>query len=320
MTVSRVERADSEEAGVRTANDMRDLWCPACAEEGRPLRCVVEGGYRLVRCLDCRTEYLRADPAPAGPGREPPESECRKQYKFGLYASDEVRRGYEERYEATLDEAECLSGPIGTVLDVGCGIGNFVSFAQARCGRAYGVDVDPDAVNTARSRGLRVALSGDLDALLPDAEADAVTLWDVIEHLHDPLPVMSRILGKLRPGGTLILETPDASFPVRRVLRAVHAVSRGRVDLTGHMYYWEHKVYFTEAGLRALLGRLDCEVISVERQASPRTETREIFRRHADASWRSRALARAWPRLEGAASRVGRGSKLVVIARYLDGS
>ncbi|EST25046.1 class I SAM-dependent methyltransferase, partial [Streptomyces roseochromogenus] len=305
----------SEEADVCAADDTPDLWCPACAELGKPLRVVVEGRYRLVRCRVCRTQYFRADPALAGCEGEAPFNEYWEQYKFGLYASDEVRRDYEERYEAILDEAERLTGPIDTVLDVGCGIGNFVSFAQARCGRAFGIDVDADAVAAARSRGLRVALSEDLDALLPDAEADAVTLWDVIEHLYDPLPAVSRALGKLRPGGALIFETPDASFPVRPVLRAVHTASRGRVDLTRHLYDWEHKIYFTAAGMRAILSRLDCEVISVQRPASPRAEMRENFTRHADASWQSRALARAWPRLESAARRVGRGSKLVVIAR-----
>ncbi|WP_159056648.1 class I SAM-dependent methyltransferase [Streptomyces yokosukanensis] len=315
MTVSRVEYA-GRQAGVDTADDTPDLHCPACLERGKPLRMVVEGRYRLVRCRECRTEYFRADPALAGCDGQAPVSEYWEQYKFGLYASDEVRRGYEQRYEATLDEAERLTGRIGTVLDVGCGIGNFVSFAQTRCDRAYGVDVDAGAVNMARSRGLRVALSDDLDALLPDASMDALTLWDVIEHLYDPFPVLNGALRKLRPGGTVIFETPDASFPVRPVVLAVNAMSRGRVDLTGHMYYWEHKIYFTEAGMRAILNRLECEVISVERPTSPRAKMQEIFTRYADASWQSRALAHAWPRLEGAARRVGRGNKLIVIAQY----
>ncbi|MCD9872241.1 class I SAM-dependent methyltransferase [Streptomyces guryensis] len=275
---------------------------------------VVEDRYRLVRCRECRTEYFRPDLTLAARAKTEPVSEYWEEYKFGLYASEDVRRGYEQRYTATLDQAERLTGPIETVLDIGCGIGNFVSFAQTRYANAYGVDVDPDAVTMARSRGLRVALSEDLDSLLPDATADVVTLWDVIEHLYDPFPVLGLALQKLRPGGTVIFETPDASFPVRPLILAVNAASRGRVDLTGHMYYWEHKIYFTEAGMRAILGRLGCKVVSVQRPTSPRAKMQEIFTRYAGASWPSRAMARAWPRLEGAARRAGRGNKLIVIA------
>ncbi|GHD99135.1 class I SAM-dependent methyltransferase [Streptomyces alanosinicus] len=318
MTVSGVEYA-GERADPPIADDTPELHCPACLEQGKPLRMVVEGRYRLVRCLDCRTEYFRPDPALARHDGRPPVSAYWEPYKFGLYASDDVRRGYEQRYETALDQAERLTGRIGTVLDAGCGIGNFVSYAQTRCDRAYGVDVDPDAVHMARSRGLRVALGDDLDALLPDAAADALTLWDVVEHLYDPFPALARYLSKLRPGGTVVIETPDASFPVRPLALAMNAASRGRVDLTGHLYYWERKIYFTEFGIRALLNRLDCEVISVERTTSPRAKMQEIFTRYADASWQSRALARTWPRLESAARRVGRGNKLVVIAQCMGG-
>ncbi|MFF4804085.1 class I SAM-dependent methyltransferase [Streptomyces sp. NPDC001351] len=281
---------------------------------------VVEGRYRLVRCRECRTEYFRPDPTLSPCERTEPVSEYWEEYKFGLYSSDDVRRGYEQRYAATLDQAERLTGPIETVLDIGCGIGNFVSFAQSRYTHSYGVDVDPDAVEMARSRGLRVALSEDLDSLLPDATADVVTLWDVIEHLYDPFPVVGRALQKLRPGGTVIFETPDASFPVRPVVLAVKAASGGRVDLTRHMYYWEHKIYFTEAGMRGILSRLGCKVISVQRPTSPRAKMQEIFTRYADSSWQSRALARAWPRLESAARRTKRGNKLIVIAHRNPGA
>ncbi|WP_369366996.1 class I SAM-dependent methyltransferase [Streptomyces sp. CG4] len=319
MTVFRAECAQDERVDAGTADDTPDLRCPACVGVGKPLRLVVEDRYRLVRCRQCRTEYFRADPLLADRDREAPVSAYWEQYKFGLYASDDVRRGYEQRYEKTLDQVEGLTGDIGTVLDVGCGIGNFVSFAQTRCARAYGVDADPDAVDMARSRGLRVGLSDELDALLPDGTADAVTLWDVIEHLYDPLPVLSRALRKLRPGGTVVFETPDASFPVRPLVLAAHAASRGRLDLTGHLYYWEHKIYFTETGMRAILSRLDCEVIAVERPTSPRAKMQEIFTHYADASWQSRVLARAWPRFEGLCRRAGRGNKLIVIARYAGG-
>ncbi|HYU84285.1 MAG TPA: class I SAM-dependent methyltransferase, partial [Kribbellaceae bacterium] len=282
---------------------------------GRPLRLVVDGRYRLIRCGTCGTEYLRPDPRLGRDRDARTVSEYWERYKFDLYADAAVQHDYEQRYTDALREAERLVGPIGTVLDVGCGIGNFVAFAQARLIRAYGVDVDADAIATARSRGLTVAESHELDGMIPDSGVDAVTLWDVIEHLYEPEPVVRGVLSKLRPGGALVLETPDVAFPVRRLVLAVHALSRGRVDLTGHLYYWEHKIYFTEAGLRAILGRLGCEVCHVKHETSPRHKMQEIFAHYARESMVNRLLAALWPLLESGTRRLGRGNKLILVAR-----
>lgn len=68
----------------------------------------------------------------------------------------------------------------------------------------------------------------------------------------------------------LLFETPDGGFILRRVILALHALSRGRYDLTRPLYYWEHKIYFTERGLRILMRRLGCEVVVVRRATSVR--------------------------------------------------
>jgi SAM-dependent methyltransferase len=292
-----------------------DLCCPACLGRGRPLRLVVDGRYRLVRCLRCRTQYFRPDPELVTDPAAASVSEYWERYKFQLYADSTVQRDYEQRYLSALREAERLAGPIRSVLDVGCGIGNFVAFAQSRAMAAYGIDVDAEAVAVARSRGLPVCLSEDLDTIAPNQTLDAITLWDVIEHLYDPVPVLCSVLTKLRPGGAVLLETPDAAFPVRPLVLAAYSMSRGRLYLTGHLYYWEHKIYFTESGLSAILGRVGCEILGVRHETSPRTKMQEIFNRYAAVSLSNRVIARLWPLLESGARHLGRGNKLIVTAR-----
>lgn len=292
-----------------------EVHCPACLSKGSPLRLVVDSRYRLVRCLRCRSQYFRPDPRLARDGTAASVSEYWERYKFQLYANPAVQRDYEQRYFSALREAESLAGPIRSLLDVGCGIGNFVAFANTRSVTAYGVDVDAEAVSVARSRGLTVCQSDDLDAMLPDQSVDAITLWDVIEHLYDPASVVDQVLKKLRPGGILILETPDAAFLVRTAVLAAYGMSRGRIDLTGHLYYWEHKIYFTESGLRSILARVGCEVLGVKHETSPRTKMQEIFDRYARESFSNRLIARLWPLLESGARRFGKGNKLIIIAR-----
>jgi hypothetical protein len=58
--------SEGQARGLDTSKDRPgtlDLHCPACLGKGSPLRIIVEGRYRLVRCRRCRrTQYFRPDP------------------------------------------------------------------------------------------------------------------------------------------------------------------------------------------------------------------------------------------------------------------
>jgi 2-polyprenyl-3-methyl-5-hydroxy-6-metoxy-1,4-benzoquinol methylase len=146
---------------------------------------------------------------------------------------------------------------------------------------------------------------------------DAVTLWDVIEHVFTPDDIVAPAVARLAPGGVLLLETPDGAFPVRTAVRAVHAASGGRADFTRSLYYWEHKSYFTVAGLRSILRRHGLEIAAVRRETSPRAKMQQMFDYYAakDRTPGERLLARAWPVMETTARRAGIGNKLIVVAR-----
>lgn len=101
-------------------------------------------------------------------------------------------------------------------LDVGCTAGDTVTLFE-QCGwRAEGIDVDPDAVAYAQSKGLRVA-QGTLESLESRLSTyHFVALVDVIEHVQDPADLLRRIYAILEPGGLFFLKTPCAdSFPHR---------------------------------------------------------------------------------------------------------
>ncbi len=292
-----------------------DPTCPACDRSARELSHVVEAHYRLLRCTACGTEFLH-DPEPAAP--DGAESEYWEDYKFAVYASGEVRRGYEERYAFAFDRLAARTGTApGSVLDVGCGIGNFLAWSAPRVTAATGVDVDATAVAGARERGLTAVLPDGLDAAL-DGPVDVLTMWDVIEHVADPHAFVADVVDRLRPGGHLLLETPDAAFPVRPAVRALNRLSGGRVDLAKNMYYWEHKIYFTEEGLRRLLAPFGVTLVEVHRLTSPAAKMQATFDHVAQSGGASTVdtlLARGWPVAEQLFRSVGRGNKLVVLAQ-----
>jgi len=71
------------------------------------------------------------------------------------------------------------------------------------------VDFDPQAVEVARGKGLRVNLGGLTDCRYPEDSFDLVLMTHVIEHVHDPLAMLRQIRRLLRACGTLVVTTPN---------------------------------------------------------------------------------------------------------------
>lgn len=99
--------------------------------------------------------------------------------------------------------------PGARVLDVGCGSGSFLRRINAAGWMGYGVDLDHVAVARAHASGLRVNLGDIHSAEEFGVEFDAITLNHVIEHVLDPLDVLTACRTLLTPSGVLHLEFPN---------------------------------------------------------------------------------------------------------------
>lgn len=96
------------------------------------------------------------------------------------------------------------------LLDVGCGNGDLLVCMRSLGWDVEGVDFDPAAVQTARARGLEVH-QGELQSQnYPSDRFDAVTMKHLIEHVYDPLSLVREAQRILKPGGTLVVLTPNS--------------------------------------------------------------------------------------------------------------
>jgi 2-polyprenyl-3-methyl-5-hydroxy-6-metoxy-1,4-benzoquinol methylase len=118
---------------------------------------------------------------------------------------------------AVMDVFDLPAGKTGRLLDFGCGDGQFMSRMAEAGWNVSGIEPDPKAVQALRARK-----GFDVRASLADfgegAEAfDVVTMSHVIEHVTDPIGTLRSLRRILRPGGLLLITTPNAASLGSRV-------------------------------------------------------------------------------------------------------
>lgn len=130
------------------------------------------------------------------------------------------------------------------VLDVGCGMGQFVD-AAARAGwDARGIELAEGAVRVAERFDLPVRRLDFFSEDIQPGSVDLVTLFEVVEHLPCPRDFLRRAEEVVRPGGLVYLTTPNFASADRRLLGAAWDV-----------IHREHLLYWTPATLRRLVCR-----------------------------------------------------------------
>jgi 2-polyprenyl-3-methyl-5-hydroxy-6-metoxy-1,4-benzoquinol methylase len=94
------------------------------------------------------------------------------------------------------------------ILDMGCGAGDFVLALRKKGFQAIGYEPNPKARQIAEIKGIEV-LPGEQALLnMPGQKMDAITLWHVLEHLHEPITMLEQCKRLLKPGGMLVVATP----------------------------------------------------------------------------------------------------------------
>lgn len=143
----------------------------------------------------------------------------------------------------------------GRLLDVGCGTGLFLEAASARGWEVAGVELSMTAAAEARRRvGERVAVGTLEEAKFSDDTFDVVTLWEVIEHVPQPVKLLSEVRRVLRPGGVLLLSTPNGRSLFHRIAHWSYILTLGRWNFPARRIYSSgHLYYFTKQTLLAAL-------------------------------------------------------------------
>jgi 2-polyprenyl-3-methyl-5-hydroxy-6-metoxy-1,4-benzoquinol methylase len=165
-----------------------------------------------------------------------------------------TRRFGQERVRLMADHLPDAAKP--AYLDVGCSTGFVVEAARDAGWNAVGIDLNPSAIEFGRSRGLDVRAVALEDVAFEPESFDAVSLFDVLEHLLDPGRTLRACTRLLRPGGIVFLYVPNYD-----------SASRLLMGKDAHFIWPTHHLnYYTPATMRDLMARegLDTVYLATE--------------------------------------------------------
>lgn len=178
---------------------------------------------------------------------------------------------------------EFLQLPGCRCLDLGAGIGQFLLQLEQQQARGHGIE--PSGVRRAYAEKkfgleLRPELVGEDYWQAQFTEYfDLICLWDVLEHLNDPLPTLGYACKLLKPGGYLFLDTPNREVAAYRISSWLYRITAGQLSLSLENFYsaapYGHKQIFTAVQLRLLLDKLKLQQSSLRhayQSGAPRSD------------------------------------------------
>jgi 2-polyprenyl-3-methyl-5-hydroxy-6-metoxy-1,4-benzoquinol methylase len=224
--------------------------CKLCGAAAEPL--MAYNGFCIVRCSACGFMFAMV----------PADFDFSAIYADDAYWSGGRDYGYADYEQAWRDARRVALGrldhlrrsmPPGTMLEIGCAAGYFLREARSRGWQTFGVELSP----TMRKRAAEL-VGCPIFASLGEAAAgprrfDCVAMFEVIEHLAEPLDFIRQLRAAMTPGAMLMLSTPNFDAPA-----ALHGP---------YSYHWfsppAHVSYFTPATLRDCIEQAGFEAVHI---------------------------------------------------------
>jgi SAM-dependent methyltransferase len=177
------------------------LLCPMCRGPRSKELFRSEKGYPIVRCLDCRLVFTDARTAPPAdqlyPHFEQSENAGQRSARTALSVFSLQRAGVVEN-----------AAPKGRLLDFGAGSGAFARFMAGRGHEVVGLE--PYSLGkTVEESNLQLVRAPLDKAKKSLGTFDCITMWHVLEHIDEPMPVLATLRSMLNPGGRLIVSVPN---------------------------------------------------------------------------------------------------------------
>jgi len=193
----------SSNEAVRSAlNQFEEVACPLCCVT--PVRFAVDyQGFQLCRCPTCDLQFLSPRPTV----EQLTENVYNETYFSESESANELAAADRYQFGRQLGNFEKFLAGRGTILDVGCGDGSFLRYAQSEGWRVAGTDIRLAAGARAMSCPLWEGQLQEID--FGGRRFDVVRFNQVLEHTQNPLLELARSRELLNAGGIVFVSVPN---------------------------------------------------------------------------------------------------------------
>ena len=224
--------------------------CPLCGS-GQTAFFLHKNKCDVYSCNLCQSRFVYPVPDSSSVYSEDYFSGASNGFGYTNYDAD--KQAMVPVFEGYMKHIIALRPGRGALFDIGAATGFFLAIAARFGFSVSGVEISAYAADAARKKGIDVTTGTLVDLPKESGPYDVVTMLDVIEHLSDPCAELARVHAFLKPGGILIINTPDAGSLYARLLGS-------------HWHLFvppEHLVYFNRHSMRTALEQTGYRVISI---------------------------------------------------------
>ncbi len=289
--------------------------CAVCGSHRLILHLSLQG-FRFFRCRSCGLIQMIPRPRPVSGRDDYTGYDLEKQRRF-------VRLFWVPQYERALRMIRRYK-PSGTLLDVGCGTGEFLEAAERRGFSVTGVEPSETASRIA-GRHYPV-IQAELERVrLPSSSFDVLTLWSVLEHVGEPIAFLKGVSALLKEDGILALRVPTSQGLLPQLAHWLFRLSAGAVGYPLRVIYqldwnYPHIFFYSRRNAGLLLRNCGFEVAVARRESSFDVKSLDLRMDYLPDNPFFRLFIKAALFKIGLAARVfGRQDEIVLIARKTGG-
>ena len=189
--------------------------CPWCGSDKAQINLwlkddfLTKEDFHICECLNCGLLYTMP---------RPPKEKIGDYYKSEEYYShQENKKGFIPRLYESIKKVNlrhkykiATKGlEVGTLLDIGCGVGDFIHTAENKGWQCTGVEPSEDAKEIARKRIKATIYNSEQLEQLPDKSFDLITMWHVLEHVDDLKWQIEQLQRLVKPNGRIVIAVPN---------------------------------------------------------------------------------------------------------------
>ena len=237
--------------------------CPSCSQKERDsYQILYKTPHEVLQCLNCHLAFINEELTVIEPG------------EFGLQYFHKNLKARRQDFESlqVYIQASCLQSTTEKepmkLLDIGCGLGDFLHVASSKGLETYGVDINKSVIAYLQESQELNMEAGNIENGIEFSEHcfDVITMFGVIEHLVNPPDAIKECHRMLKPGGILCLQTPTEDGFLRKVGRALYRLSFEQLDFHVEQLYFlngGHNLCFCRKSIQTLLDTYNFEVLGI---------------------------------------------------------